>query len=87
MSGYEQILELENTVKQVKEQKNQWLKKIKEAELKVKGQGKQLVKMEDEDEVQAWLKGYIDELRVWKEKVSRSEELLQKEEKNKENQK
>ena len=87
MSGYEQILELENTVKQVKEQKNQWLKKIKEAELKVKGQGKQLVKMEDEDEVQARLKGYIDELRVWKEKVSRSEELLQKEEKNKENQK
>ena len=87
MSGYEQILELENTVKQVKEQKNQWLKKIKEAELKVKGQGKQLIKMEDEDEVQARLKGYIDELRVWKEKVSRSEELLQKEEKNKENQK
>ena len=43
---------MEETLRTVKEQKAEWERKIKEAENKVKDQGKVLAKIEDDDEYQ-----------------------------------
>ena len=38
-------------------------------EIKLKEQGKILEKLANEEEFQAKFRGYVDELRVWKDKV------------------
>jgi len=48
--------------------------------------GKALEKMSNEDDYQSKLRGLVEELRVWKEKVRRLQEQQEKEEKSMENQ-
>ena len=49
--------------------------KIKEMEFKHKEQEKAIDKMANEEEFQAKVKAYNDELRVWKEKVKKLKDL------------
>jgi len=65
---------MEETLKTVKDQKLAWERKIKDAEQRVKDQGKMLAKIEDDEEYQIKQKSLVDELRMWKEKIKRSEE-------------
>ena len=51
-------------------------------EIKHKDQGKALEKLANEEEFQAKLRGYVEELRVWKEKVRKLQDLQEKEERS-----
>lgn len=82
ISGIEQILEMETQVKQIHEQKVRWEKKIKEIEVKVKESGKMLNQMEDDEDFILKHKQLVEELRMWKEKVKRSEEMKEKDSKS-----
>ena len=61
-------------MKQIKDQKSKWEKKIKEIEFKVKDQSKMLSKLEDDEDYLLKHKALVEELRMWKEKVNRSEQ-------------
>lgn len=87
ISGVQQILEMEEQVKNITEQKLRWEKKIKEIESKVKESGKLLNQMEDDEDFILKHKSLVEELRMWKEKVKRSEEQREKDTKSRQNQK
>lgn len=86
ISGAQQIIELEEQVKLIKDQKVAWEKKLKDIELKVKESGKLLHQMENDEDFILKYKSLVEELRVWKDKVRRSEEQREKDLRTKANQ-
>jgi len=73
-------------LKQSNAQKIELEHKIKEMEIKLKEQGKVLEKLANEEEFQAKFRGYVDELRVWKDKCRKLQDLQEKDDRSKANQ-
>ena len=73
---------MEEKVKLNNQSKAEMLKKIKEAEFKIKEGGRQLVQILDEDELHRQLRVYKDDFAVLKEKIKKVEDLIEIESKN-----
>ena len=84
--GVNQLLNLEEKLRNSKNEKVELEKKIKEMEIRHKEQGKALEKLANEEDFQNKLRSQVDELRVWKDKVRKLQEQQEKEEKSKQNQ-
>lgn len=65
---------LEERLREAHVEKGDLEKRIKEMEIKQKEQGKALERLANEEEYQNRLRGLVDELRVWKDKVRRLQE-------------
>ena len=76
---------LEERLREAHSEKADLEKRIKEMEIKQKEQGKALERLANEEEYQNRLRGLVDELRVWKDKVRRLQEQQEKEERSKNN--
>lgn len=70
----------------IRDQKIKWEKKLKDIEQKVKESGKLLHQMENDEDFMLKYKSLVEELRVWKDKVRRSEEQREKDLRTKANQ-
>ena len=75
-------MQMEEKVKLNNQSKAEMLKKIKEAEFKIKEGGRQLVQILDEDELHRQLRVYKDDFAVLKEKIKKVEDLIEIESKN-----
>lgn len=78
----DEIMQMEDQIRVNNESKVQQMKKIKEAELKIKECGRQLLQMEDEDDLHRQIRNYKDDFAFWKEKIKKVEELIEIENKN-----
>ena len=79
MTGVDKVLQLENTVKDIKKIREDLDRKIKLQERKNLEQGKTLDKLTNDSEYQTKIHGLVEELRVWKEKVRKIEKNTEKE--------
>ncbi len=81
----DKLLNLEQKLKESINEKTELEKKVRDLEKQHKSQGKALEKLANEEEYQAKMKGLVDELRVWKEKVKKLELQQEKEENSRKN--
>ena len=85
-SGVKVMLSLEEKLRDSREKKVELEKRIKELEMRQKEQAKQLERLSNEEDFQLKLRGLVDELRVWRQKVHKLKEQQEKEEHNKKTQ-